>query len=186
MAVETFLFSYGYLAVFAGVLLEGDVVLLAAGYLAERGYLDLTSVLLTAAVAASIKDHVIFGMGKLGGESMLLRKPKWYRRVKRIRRLLEFHRVWMTLAFRFLPVVAIATPLALGIGGMSRKRFVLWDLIGVGLWCCIVVLAGSGIGRTVDWLLTDGRSYEIWLLLILILLGGATWLYRVRGRGTAP
>lgn len=180
MTFETFLVTYGYLAVFAGALLEGDAALLAAGYLARRGYLDLTSVVVVAALGALIKDHIIFGVGKLGGEPVLARKPKWYRRVKKIRRLLRRHHVLMALTFRFLPVVAMATPLALGIGGTSYRRFLALDLVGVVIWGVVVGLAGSAIGHAVEWIEPDVMPYAKGLLLALVLAGSAAWLYRAK------
>jgi membrane protein DedA with SNARE-associated domain len=180
MTFEMFFLTYGYLAVFAGALLEGDATLLAAGYLARRGYLDLTSVVVVAALGALVKDHIIFGVGKLGGEAVLARKPKWYRRVKKIRRRLRRHHALVALTFRFLPVVAIATPLALGIGGTSYRRFVVLDLVGIVIWAVVVGFAGSAIGHAVEWIGPGGMPYAKGILLALVLAGAAAWLYRAR------
>ncbi len=180
MTLETFLLAYGYFAVFVGTLLEGDATLLAAGYLVRRGYLELGSVLLIAALGALVKDQIIFGVGRLGGESILLHRPKWYRRVIKIRRLLRRHHVLMAFSFRFLPVVAMATPLAWGIGRMSYKRFIVLDLVGVFIWVTIVGLVGVAIGQTVEWIIADAKQYEIVLLLVFAIAGLVGWLFRIR------
>ena len=180
MSLETFLLSYGYLAIFAGILLEGDATLLAAGFLARRGYVALPWVLLIAALAALAKDHIIFNMGKRGRTSILLRKPKWRTRARKVRRALERHRLLMSLAFRFLPGVAVATPLSLGTGGMLHRRFILFDLAGVATWAVCVGLTGYAIGGVVERMKADIDSYAMWFIPALILAGLLVWLYRAR------
>ncbi len=180
MSAEAFLLTYGYLAVFAGILLEGDATLLAAGFLARRGYMVLPWVLLIAAMAAFAKDHIIFNMGKQGRTSILLRKPKWRIRARKVRRALERHRFLMALVFRFLPGIAVATPLSLGTGGMLHRRFILFDLAGVATWTVCVGFTGYAVGGVVERMKADINSYAMWFVPTLILAGLLVWLYRAR------
>ena len=68
--------QYGYLAVLVGALLEGETILLIAGFAAHRGYLDLGAVIAVAAVGGFLGDQVFFWLGRLRGSSVLARWPK--------------------------------------------------------------------------------------------------------------
>ena len=52
--MTTFAASYGYLAVFFGTLFEGEIILVAAGFAAQRGLLALPGVIAIAIVGAGI------------------------------------------------------------------------------------------------------------------------------------
>jgi membrane protein DedA with SNARE-associated domain len=41
MTLESVLTTYGYFALMIGTFLEGETILIAAGFLAHRGYLEL-------------------------------------------------------------------------------------------------------------------------------------------------
>ena len=51
--MELLLLKYGYLLVFAGVIFEGEAVLIAGSFLASRGYFNISTVALVALAAGS-------------------------------------------------------------------------------------------------------------------------------------
>jgi len=55
---------YGYLAVFVGTILEGDTVLMLAGFAAHRGYLSLPLVLGAAALGGFLGDQFWYWLGR--------------------------------------------------------------------------------------------------------------------------
>ena len=57
----------GYLAILTGTVIEGETVLIAAGFAAQRGYLSLPLVLLAAWVGAASGDHFFFALGRCKG-----------------------------------------------------------------------------------------------------------------------
>ena len=56
MTPELLLQKFGYLAVFLGTFLEGETILVMAGFFAERGYLRLPLVVVTACGGACIES----------------------------------------------------------------------------------------------------------------------------------
>ena len=54
--LQQFLHDFGYFALFLGTFFEGETILVLAGFLASRGYLDIYLVMLTAASGGSVKE----------------------------------------------------------------------------------------------------------------------------------
>jgi len=59
--------QYGYLAVFVGALLEGESILLLAGYAANGGYLSFWIVVAIAFFGATLGDQMFFFLGRRYG-----------------------------------------------------------------------------------------------------------------------
>src|SRR4029453_15147930 len=82
--VEQLLLRYGYALVFAGVLVEGEAVLLLAGLLARRGFFPLPLVVPTAVLANSGADLFYFSVARRGGRAWLERRCGERSRVRRM------------------------------------------------------------------------------------------------------
>ena len=75
MNLAGLLATYGYLAVAVGTFLEGETILLMAGFAAHCGYLDLSKVILVAFVAGFLGDQFYFFLGQRYGDRILARFP---------------------------------------------------------------------------------------------------------------
>jgi membrane protein DedA with SNARE-associated domain len=91
MSLVQLLADYGYLAVFVGCLLEGETILLLAGFAAHQGHLSLPVVLAVAFVGGAVGDQVFFWTGRAGGTALLDRVPGFHEPVRRIIELLKRH-----------------------------------------------------------------------------------------------
>src|SRR5215211_2852170 len=60
-------------AAFAGLLVPGESLVLASGFLAHRGILELDAVLAAAAMGAGVGDNIGYQLGSRLGRSWLLR-----------------------------------------------------------------------------------------------------------------
>jgi hypothetical protein len=67
MEAAALIARYGYAAVFAGTLLEGETLLLLAAYAAHRGYLDWATVVVVAWLGATLGDQLWFALGRYRG-----------------------------------------------------------------------------------------------------------------------
>lgn len=64
MTLSDLVGHYGYLAVAVGCVLEGETVLLMAGYAAHRGMLDLPGVMAVALASSFAGDQFWFWLGR--------------------------------------------------------------------------------------------------------------------------
>ena len=186
LSVSGLVAQYGYWMVFVGALAEGESVLLAAGFAAHRGLLQLPWVMALAFVAGSLGDQLCFFLGRRHGARLLARFPSLQAKVERVRPLLQRHPNAAVLGVRFLYGLRTAGPIALGTLGVPRWKFVLLNLAGAALWAVGFALLGYQFGNALQWWLRDLRAVEEGVLLALLLAAVAVPLWRwLRHRATA-
>ena len=182
MTLETLVGTYGYPALFAGVSMEGETVVLIAGYLAHSGYLRLPIVVLTAFCGAFAADQFFFQLGKRKGSRLLERRPHWQPRIDRVRHFLARYQVIAILSYRFLYGMRTITPLVIGASGFPARRFLLLNMISTALWATVVATAGYYFGHTLELFLIEAKQLELWVLFAILLLSGGAWLLHFRHR----
>lgn len=170
--------SYGYLAVFAGSLLEGETVLLAAGFAAHRGLLNWFLVVTVAFLGATLGDQLAFLLGRWRGAALIARFPVLAQRAPRVHALLERWHVAFILGVRFLYGLRIAGPVVMGTTGLPAWRFALLNMIGAAIWAPLVAGAGYYFGMALEALFTDVRRVEEAILIGILAAGLLWWLWR--------
>lgn len=176
--------SYGYFAVFIGTLLEGETILIAAGYAAHRGLLDWPLVVVVAMAGGTLGDQLAFLLGRWRGEALFARFPALAQRKEKVFRLLARYDVLFILSLRFIYGLRIAGPAILGSSRMSMGRFALFNVIGAALWAVIIAGVGWFFGAALEAILTDIKKIEEVLLLAILVAGVGIWLWH-RRRATA-
>ena len=85
-----------------GTALEGETILVVAGYLARRGSLHLPYVIAAAMFGTFIGEQVFVQLGRQSGKAFLARRPLWQAKADRVRNLLDRHRIALVVGFRFM------------------------------------------------------------------------------------
>lgn len=183
--ISAFVASYGYLAVFLGTLLEGETILLSAGFAANRGLLHLPLVVAVAFVGATLGDQVAFLLGRWQGASLIARFPALAQRAPKVHALLERHDVLLILSVRFLYGLRIAGPVVMGTSGVRFLRFALLNMIGAALWAVVVACAGFFLGAALTAVVADLKRIEDAILIGIPAAGFIVWLWR-RARASGP
>jgi membrane protein DedA with SNARE-associated domain len=179
MSVESLLITYGYPILFVGVLLEGETFLILAAYLAHRGYLNQTVIIIVGALATFLIVQALFHTGQRYGPKVLARRPRWQPRIDRVQRLLHRYGAWLIVGFRFLFGLRTIIPLTIGIVHYPALRFSLLNLVGALLWTSIIVVAGNGIARFVEVIVEDLRQHELLIVIVLAISGAAYGVYHL-------
>lgn len=183
MNLEQLVTQYGYPALLLGAFLEGETVLLLAGFLAHRGYLALPLVMLVAFLGTFAGDQLFFFLGRTRGMPYLERRPAWRQKAGRVFDLLQRYPVPTVLGFRFVYGLRNLTPFAIGCSGFSPWRFFLLNAAGGALWVGLVAGCGYLFGEAVSSLFADVRRYEAWILGGIAAAGGLLWFWhRLRRR----
>lgn len=180
MTVSALVAQYGYAFVFAGALTEGESVLLAAGFAAHRGMLELDRVIAVAFVAGTLGDQFYFYLGRRHGQRLLARWPALQARAQRVRPLLERHPNAAIFSLRFLYGLRTAGPIALGMLGVSARRFTLLNLLSAALWSLAFCLLGYQFGQVLQRLLPRLHAVEEAVLVgvLIAALGWTVWRRR--------
>lgn len=163
--------TYGYWIVFLFTLLEGEMVVAAAGFAAHQGYLKLEYVILVATLGATIGDQLFFLFGKWKGREYLHRRPQFSQKVERVRALLERYQNLFIFGSRFMYGFRMIIPVALGTTRVSFRRFFVFNLLGAIVWAVLFANLGYIFGDALEVILGKVKRFEQ-LILVLIVLGG--------------
>ncbi len=177
--VQPFLVQFGYVALFLIVFAEsglffgfffpGDSLLFTAGILASSGIFNIYAVLLGVAVFAILGDQVGYWTGKRFGRKLFNKPGNLFFDPKHIQRSEEFykkHGKKMIILARFVPAVRTFAPIVAGIGAMDYKTFLVYNVVGGGLWTLLFVGAGYLLGNA----LPNAGEYLTLVILAIIVV----------------
>lgn len=168
MSFMQLLTDYGYLAVFAGCLLEGETILLLAGFAAHQGHLSLPLVLTIAFVGGALGDQLFYWVGRAWGAALLGRVPGFHERARRVIDLLKRHDALLIVGIRFMYGLRIVGPIAMGAVGVSSRRFTFFNVIGAAIWAPLIGGLGYLFGHAVEALLGDVARFEEVALALIV------------------
>ena len=179
--IETELLQYRYVFIVFGTIFEGDATLLAAAFLAHRGYFQLQWVLLIASLSTAAANQAYFMAARRAGarwpEIRSRRGPK----LEWIAARAEQHGGLLLLASRFMIGFRTLIPIVCGTTAMSPIRFLLWNSVGAVLWAIVFGLAGYLGGHLSAALIDDIRRHEKVLASVLALGCAGFILLKTKG-----
>ena len=170
--------TYGYLAVAVGTFLEGEAVLVLAGFAAHRDYLSLPGVILVALLASFLGDQLYYYLGRQHGAALLARFPALQAAAERVAPHVRRHQNLLILFIRFPYGLRVAGPIVIGMSGVSRLRFFLLNLAGAALWAPLIAGLGFVFGYALEQFLEDAHRYEELIFLGVLVVAGLFGLVR--------
>jgi len=146
-------------------ILPGDSLLFAAGMFAAIGSLDIYILLGLLIFAAILGDTVNYSIGRYLGERAY--NIKWIKQeyFEKTHAFYEKHGGKTIILARFVPIVRTFAPFVAGIGKMSYKRFIAYNIIGGIAWVLICTLAGFFFGN----IPVVRENFEIVIIGIILL-----------------
>lgn len=155
--LSPYLHEYGLFALFFilfletfGLPLPGETLLIVTSLLAARGEFAVSHVLLVGWVAAVLGDNTAFYVGHLGGRALMLRLGS---RIgvtpEKVGKMEQFYRRYgpeVVIVARFIVVARQFNGLVAGTSGMAPLRFLVYNVLGAGLWVGLWVTAAYYLG----------------------------------------
>jgi undecaprenyl-diphosphatase len=170
-------------AAFAGLLVPGESLVLASGFFAHEGVLELDAVMAAVAIGAVVGDNVGYQIGLKLGREWLLRHGRRVGvtppRLQRAEAFFARHGPKAVFVGRFVGFARALVPFVAGASRMPYRRFLVYDALGAALWSVAFVLLGYGLGAS--WRVAErwiGRA-SVLLAGIIAIVGLVLWL---RGR----
>jgi membrane protein DedA with SNARE-associated domain len=184
MSLHEFLAEYGYLAVFAGALLEGEVVLVLAGFVAHQGYLQLPIVMAVAFCGGTLGDQCFYFLGRRWGEALLGRLPaRFESKADLVNRLLLRYHAWVIVLIRFMYGLRTIGPIVIGMSDVPPPRFLRFNLLGAAIWAVLVAGIGFLFGHSLHGLVARGGHVEEYgALAVFALIGLVAVVHRFMSR----
>jgi membrane-associated protein len=132
--------------------LPGDSLVFALGALAARADTSLSIgwLFVILSLAAILGDSANYAVGKYFGSIILKRQGAWFLKKEHIDRTHRFYEKYgsktIVLA-RFVPVVRTFAPFVAGVGRMSYRRFLTYNVAGGLLWITLFSFGGYWFGN---------------------------------------
>lgn len=130
--------------------LPGDSLLFAIGAIAARGILDITTVIILLTIAAILGDTVNYWIGHYLSEKVLSGDELKFINRKHIDKTHEFYEKYggKTIVIgRFVPIVRTFAPFIAGVGAMTYKKFIVYNVVGGILWIISFTILGFFFGN---------------------------------------
>ena len=172
--------NLGYLGIFLGMTLESsffpfpsEAVLIPAGALAAQGKMTiLTSFLmgtLGSLAGALINYFLALFLGRRTvdylvekyGKFLFLNKEK----LRKSDLYFKSHGEITTFVGRLIPVVRQLISLSAGFSKMNLWRFILYTVLGAGIWSMVLVLVGFYFGTNFSW-----TAVIIFVIIFVLLI----------------
>ncbi|HTT11078.1 MAG TPA: DedA family protein [Burkholderiaceae bacterium] len=170
MDVHELIATHGYWVLAIACFLEGETVLVLAGFAASRGHLDPLGVVAVAAVAGFAGDQFFFWLGRVHGTAVLARFPPVAQQGERVFHLIERYQAWVVIGVRFAYGLRIAGPIIIGTSRISPTRFLAFNAIGAIIWAILISGVGYVFGEAAEAMLGGLQNIEAWLVFGLIAL----------------
>ena len=166
-----------YLIIFVWTFLEGETVVLFAGFAAAQGLVDPVLLLIAAWLGSFAGDQCYFWLGRKFGVQLLARFPRWRPGVDSALHWLERYDAGFILSFRFIYGVRNFSSFALGLSAVRWERFLWLNFTAAGLWAASFVGVGYFLGHAFRAVLGDiARSFSLVMLAVFVAIGAGMWL----------
>jgi membrane protein DedA with SNARE-associated domain len=169
---EQWITTYGYFALFLGAMVEGEAVLILAGYSIARGYLHPLPTYLVAVAGAGVADAFYFWIGRSFGARLVRSFPRM--RPLRARATLFMRRNGHTAAFLVRFAYGLRMVLPTMIGALRMRPAIFHIFASIAALCFAAIYLGIGylFGQAIERLLIRVTGWET-VLVVGVLIAGA-------------
>lgn len=176
--------SWFYLLAFIWTFLEGETIVVFAGFAAAQGVLDPFLVLAATGLGSFAGDQSWFWVGRHFGPKLLDRFPRWQAGVDSALRWLERYNTGFILSFRFIYGVRNFSSFAMGMSTVRSRRFLALNFLAAALWAASFVALGYFLGHAFRAVLGDlARSLSLVMLGVFVIVAwGLGLMHRFQRR----
>src|SRR3954465_10069191 len=175
-----------YAIVFAWTFLEGETVVLFAGFAAARGLVDPVLLFFAAWLGSFAGDQSYFWLGRNFGVRLLDRFPRWRHGVEAALGWLERYDTGFILSFRFIYGVRNFSSFAMGLSAVRWDRFLRLNFLAAMVWAASFVAIGYFLGHAFSTAVNIANWLGYALLGVFVtLVGGIALLHRRHRRRSA-
>jgi membrane-associated protein len=182
--------NVGYTLVFAliaietmGIPVPGETALIAAALLANRGGMDIGTLIVLAAAAAILGDNVGFAIGRRYGRGLfLIRGPALEHRKKALELGEPFfakHGPKAVFLGRWVAGLRIASAWLAGINRMHWPTFLFWNALGGIVWATTIALSVYFLGKAAEHAITIAGPAAA-AIVAIALVGFIVYKWRQR------
>ncbi len=161
--------------------IPGDTVTIFGAYLVGRGVLNFWGVYIATTLGSITGFMTIYGIAfYLEWKVLEKYQAKWMAKNHIQRVEAWFHRFgyWVVLANRFLSGARSVISLAAGLTRMRPVPVFLLALVSCAIWNGLLIYLGASLGKNWQEVVQFVKTYNAYVLTLLVFLGIAYFLFR--------
>lgn len=161
-----------YLLTFIWAALEGETFVIFAGFAAQRGFLNVEWLCISAWLGSLTGDQICFWIGRHFGSHIFVMFPKLKPKVESAVGWLEKYAIVFILSYRFMYGVRNVSGIAIGMSRLPWQTFALWNTIAAFVWAASFSAAGYFFGDVLERIpLASGiREYSLAIVAIVAFI----------------
>ena len=152
-----------------GIFLPGDSLLFAAGLLSAAGFLSIGPLMFFVIAAAIVGDSVGYWFGANVGVNFFKKKDSFFFKQEYLKRTERFYQKYggrAVVLARFVPIVRTIAPILAGVGSMTYKECLSYNILGGTLWGAGMISLGYFLGSVIP----NSESYILPFSLAIIII----------------
>jgi membrane-associated protein len=159
--------------------LPGDSLLFVAGALAGAGLLNIETLILSLVLAAVLGDSLNYWIGHTTGMKILDLKYSFVKKehLDKTRAYFRKYGGFTIVIARFIPFIRTFAPFLAGVGKMSYRWFISYNLMGGVMWICAFTLTGFFFGSLP--VVKENFSLLVYAIIGISLLAVASVIIQV-------
>ncbi|MGB9713293.1 MAG: DedA family protein [Dissulfurimicrobium sp.] len=153
--------------------LPGDSLLFVTGTLAASGAMDIRLLMVLLIISAVLGDTVNYWAGYCVGPMVFRMESSRLLNKKHLERTHLFYEKYggkTIIIARFIPIIRTFAPFVAGIGRMTYRRFVAYNIIGGSLWVTLFLLGGFFFGN-ISFVKKNLTSFIFFIIIFSIMPG---------------
>jgi len=130
--------------------LPGDSLLFALGALAASGAINLETLMILLCLASILGDTTNYAIGNYIGPRVFHFEDSRFLRKEHLQKTHEFyekHGGKTVILAKFLPIFRTFSPFIAGVGSMTYKKFIGFNIVGALVWINGFLLLGNFFGN---------------------------------------
>lgn len=172
--MENFIISYGYPALMAGSIIEGEAALVGAGLASHVNLINGFLAILICIFFPLLSDTFFFVLGKTKGKKVLEKIPFLNNKLTYVVSVMSTHAPKAVFFSRFAYGFRNVLPAYFGFSGMSYKKFIFYDFLGAVVWSLMFFSIGYFSGILLR-IFVDRRHLKFYAIFIILAVAVFYW-----------
>ena len=165
--IQSLLAEYGLWLVLIGTFLEGETIVIVAGFASHQGLFDPVHVAALAALGSFCCDQMWFFIARKFGHRPVIQRMKHRPAFERALHFLERHPTAFIFSFRFVYGIRNVSPAVIGLSEIDAHKFFVLNALAAMLWATAFTSIGYVFSNSIEELLGDLHRLEYTALAII-------------------
>ena len=183
------IFGWGYLGIFIMMAIESsfipfpsEIVLVPAGYLASKGDMSITYIMMSAISGSIVGAFVNYFLAFTLGRKFLLRYGKYFfispEALQKMEKFFKKHGHISTFTGRLIPGIRQLISIPAGLAKMDLLEFTAFTTLGAGIWALVLTLLGYYIGENQALIAAYLKEITVGVIIVLVVIVAIYYRYQ--------